>query len=329
MTSLSVIIATYNRAAILKETLEAMTQVDRTALDVQWIVVDNNSTDDTAAVLESFSCRLPLKCLFEPKPGKNNALNTVLRSAVLQDIVVFTDDDISPASDWLIQIARACERYSDISVFGGRIALRWPSAPPRWLVSSWMRSFGFSEHDFGPVDRPYAPGCYPFGGNFWLRRELFESGRTFRAEMGPMKDKRIMGSETSFLRPLAEEGEKMVYCPEVVVEHRIKTSDGHFRTLRKRAYSLGRGIAQMSGLHHKHLYIERPRLWHLRQALKALIGTSKLAWAYCRPTQAGRIEAVCRAYAYLGHLVETYNLTKKAAERHSSALLTKRPAIKL
>jgi glycosyltransferase involved in cell wall biosynthesis len=76
--SLSVVIATYNRGEALRLTLEAMTGVRHSDLRVEWIVVDNNSSDHSAAIIRSFSGRLPLRHLHESRPGKNCALNKAL-----------------------------------------------------------------------------------------------------------------------------------------------------------------------------------------------------------------------------------------------------------
>jgi len=66
-TSVTVLIATYNRAEILRETLEAMCRVERDKLAIEFVVIDNNSTDHTKEVVESFAERLPIRYLFEPR----------------------------------------------------------------------------------------------------------------------------------------------------------------------------------------------------------------------------------------------------------------------
>jgi glycosyltransferase involved in cell wall biosynthesis len=71
------------------------------------LVVDNGSTDGTAELLASYS-RLCLRRLHEPQPGKNRALNRALAEALampfdIDGLFVFTDDDATPAPDWLLQ----------------------------------------------------------------------------------------------------------------------------------------------------------------------------------------------------------------------------------
>jgi len=73
---ISVLIPTYNRAEILRETLEAMCQVKRDGLGVEFVVIDNNSTDHTKEVVEAFADRLPLCYLFEPRPASRFATSS-------------------------------------------------------------------------------------------------------------------------------------------------------------------------------------------------------------------------------------------------------------
>src|SRR4051812_38281339 len=73
----TVLICTYNRGNLLGETLDAIAKV-RTTFTWEVVVVDNNSTDHTRAVVESRQASYPvtLRYLFEPRQGNSFALNT-------------------------------------------------------------------------------------------------------------------------------------------------------------------------------------------------------------------------------------------------------------
>src|SRR5918912_2531949 len=98
----TVLICTYNRADRLGETLDSLarSKVDGLRWDV--IVVDNNSTDNTRAVVLSRidAYPVPLRYLFESRQGKSNALNTGLADTDAA-IIVFTDDDVRVSDGWL------------------------------------------------------------------------------------------------------------------------------------------------------------------------------------------------------------------------------------
>src|SRR5262249_21230021 len=119
MTRVSVIICTWNRARLLDMTLEHFARL-RVPAGVEWelVVVNNNSTDDTDAVLQRHEGRLPLRRLFEPRPGKSFAANLALAEA-RSDLILWTDDDVHVDPDWLAEYVAAARAWPDASFFGG------------------------------------------------------------------------------------------------------------------------------------------------------------------------------------------------------------------
>jgi glycosyltransferase involved in cell wall biosynthesis len=116
----TVAICSWNRAALLRETLKQMTHLERNdSIDWELLVVDNNSTDQTPDVLAEFAGQLPLR-LREPKPRKSNAANLVVKEA-RGEYILWTDDDVLVEPDWLRQYVTAFQRYPNAEVFGGRI----------------------------------------------------------------------------------------------------------------------------------------------------------------------------------------------------------------
>ncbi len=97
----SIIICTCNRAALMRRTLDSMRSL-AIPRGVTWeiVVVNNNSTDDTAAVLASFAERLPLTCVFEPVPGLSRSRNRGV-AASSGDLLLFTDDDVLVEPGWV------------------------------------------------------------------------------------------------------------------------------------------------------------------------------------------------------------------------------------
>lgn len=88
----SIIIATYNRSdAVLKSVESALNQNYK---NIEIIVVDDGSTDDTAKVLqEKFSGKIVLNIL-EKNQGATNARNTGLKMAKGEYSIVWDSDDV-------------------------------------------------------------------------------------------------------------------------------------------------------------------------------------------------------------------------------------------
>src|SRR5690348_6636976 len=123
----SVVIATFNRAADLRATLESLAGL-QPRRDWEVIVVDNNSTDETKAVVaaaaETFPA--PLRYLFEREQGRSPALNAGIRLA-RGEIIATTDDDVRVEPDWLDRAAEGLENLQ-CDYVGGRVLPIWGAA---------------------------------------------------------------------------------------------------------------------------------------------------------------------------------------------------------
>jgi glycosyltransferase involved in cell wall biosynthesis len=305
---ISVVIATHNRAAILGDTLKHMTELDRKDLNVEFVIVDNNSTDNTKGVIASFADRLPLRYLFESKPGQNYARNRALADAELGDIVAFTDDDIEPNRDWFQVIRSASGRWPQYNVFGGRIFPVWPdSNKPGWTEIRVVQELGFAAHDYADHEELYESDRYPSSGNFWVRRSLMDEGYRFDEAVEWSPTNRIMGTETIFLRHLVKNGQRVVHCPSAVVGHKITTEQVTLANLLKRAYSWGRGMAYLREFCRGKMLQETPWLWYflrvaaiIRDSLMLAVSMVALAW--------GRPQRAISAMQWLGFNVELMGL---------------------
>jgi GT2 family glycosyltransferase len=286
MSDLTVLMPTFNRSSVLRATLEAMCSVRPGNLSVHFIVIDNASTDDTQAVLREFSTRLPLTQLREPRPGKSNALNRALREAPLGDIVVFTDDDVTPDVTWFEAIVAACRRWPEHSVFGGRIDPGWPNGTPRpfWAADKHIQAIAFSAHHVSDREGPYPTSVEPFGPNFWVRRAAL-AGVEFRADLGPHPTRRTLGDECEFLRQLRRRGLTPIYTPSSRVTHRIEPERTTEAALYRRAFQSGIGTVHVAGMPEAALLKRSRAAWHLRIASNVGIGAWQLLGAALEPDE--------------------------------------------
>jgi glycosyltransferase involved in cell wall biosynthesis len=131
--SVSVVMPTRNRCALLQRSLEALgRQRDCGAFEL--VVVDDGSTDATAQTLSAV--RLPaavqLRSLRQEHAGPAAARNRGLL-ACRGDVVAFTDDDCIVADDWVAQVEAAFTN-GDATGFGGRLV----SLPATTLVGRYL-----------------------------------------------------------------------------------------------------------------------------------------------------------------------------------------------
>ena len=109
--SVSVVIATYNRADLLPETIESV--LTQTFRDFELIVVDDGSTDNTQEVLKSYGDRL--RFLRQENRGPSAARNFGVSHARASWISIQDSDDIC-APDHLETLYRCVEKKPDVGM---------------------------------------------------------------------------------------------------------------------------------------------------------------------------------------------------------------------
>jgi glycosyltransferase involved in cell wall biosynthesis len=188
------------------------------------IVVDNNSTDETRAIVEHAASTFPapLRYVFEREQGRSPALNAGIRLS-RGDIVVTTDDDVRVERDWLDQAAAGLERLR-CDFVGGRVLPIWGAAPPPWLSSRGGKQWAvIALLDYGP--RPIEFGARaPLGVNMAFRRDAFDRAGFLDPHTG-RKAGTLLGQEVRewCIRARAA-GLRGFYAPDLVVRHVIPAS---------------------------------------------------------------------------------------------------------
>ncbi|THJ20880.1 MAG: glycosyltransferase [Nitrospira sp. CG24E] len=108
--SLSVVIPTYNRRAILRKTLLALMSQTFASEQFEVVVVDDGSSDDTVAMLRQFKAPFALRVLAAEHAGANAARNLGIRAAQGR-VVLITGDDMIPEPSFLEAHATFHERH--------------------------------------------------------------------------------------------------------------------------------------------------------------------------------------------------------------------------
>jgi glycosyltransferase involved in cell wall biosynthesis len=217
---LSVVIASYNRALLLRDTLASLSRLQSPA---PWevIVVDNNSPDSTRDVVAEAAAGYPcpLHYALEREQGRSAALNHGFRLAA-GDVIVTTDDDVRVAPDWLRHIEAALDRFG-CDYVGGRVLPIWEQAPPRWFPASPGLLWGVvALLDYGAQPIRFGRRV-PLGVNMAIRRAAIDRIGGFDVRIG-RKAGTLLGQEVrEWCLRAHSAGLAGWYVPEIVLEHLI------------------------------------------------------------------------------------------------------------
>jgi glucosyl-dolichyl phosphate glucuronosyltransferase len=211
----SIIIVTRNRAADLKETLDAMKQVQvPDGMRAELLVVDNGSTDETSQVAQSVVIpRLLVRYLCEPNAGKTLGQNRGLAETTGK-MILFTDDDVRPPPNWLAGMCGALILGKVDAVCGGvRIA---PNLIRPWMTPmhrSWLAST-----EWLVAGNPQSM----VGANMAFSRSVLSRVPGFDHELGP--GAAGFGDDHLFASQLLAAGYKLHDRTDLQVEHHFDSS---------------------------------------------------------------------------------------------------------
>jgi glucosyl-dolichyl phosphate glucuronosyltransferase len=245
---IDILIATYNREALLRKTLDSIAKATKPPnLDVGVIVIDNNSTDATPQAVRDFASIFGqrLRYLFEKRQGRSAALNAGIKFSNAQ-LVATIDDDEQIAADWLVEVAR---QFNDpkLDFLGGACHPDWGGRKnPNWLPSSHRALIGWiiqSEQSFNYSLT--SPG-YLVGGNAVMRRSVFDRVGFYNTDLGRTKRATDGGEDLEFFMRLIQAGLRGTYSPELIIYHYIPAKRLERSFFRSRSFWDGVSLGYIS-----------------------------------------------------------------------------------
>ena len=203
----SVVVCSYNGARTIRETLEGLRRLAYPNYEI--IVVDDGSTDATAAI----ACEFDVRLISGPNRGLSHARNVGWRAA-RGSIVAYIDDDAFPDPHWLTYLTAALSRSAHAAVGG-------PNVPPR---DDGDVAACVAEAPGGPVhvlvsddEAEHIPGC-----NMAFRKEHLEAIGGFDPRF------RRAGDDVDVCWRLRERGLTIGFSPAAVVWHHRRNSVGAY-----------------------------------------------------------------------------------------------------
>lgn len=123
--NITLLVAAFNEANTIYNTLSYIDRQDYSG-NIRVIVIDNNSSDATAAEVEraknDFS--VEIECIFEKEKGKFNALNAALKEVETEYTITLDADTILHKSAVRYLVSRIKESPADVQAVAGAVLVR-------------------------------------------------------------------------------------------------------------------------------------------------------------------------------------------------------------
>lgn len=262
--SISIVVPVYNGAATIADTLGgllAQTGID--GRDVEFIVVDNNSTDETPEIVRSF----PVTFLQEKKSGAGAARNCGLGHA-RGDIIMYLDADTLPTRRWLAHLAGVFDDANVMIAVGNTLVFQPETAEERYCAAAGLN---YSQRAIERRPFPFAPSL-----NMAVRRGAALAIGGWAEDMPTAEDVDFS------LRLLRAYPGEIAYARDAVLFHKNRNDRS---ALLRQAWTYGQGAADM--------YLRYPDIarWDFRKSctLAAILGIRGVAPSFLRAARVLRL----------------------------------------
>lgn len=251
MTAFSVAICTFNGGSRLPAVLERLrSQVNTEQIDWEIIVVDNNSTDNTAKVVQSYqenwNLPYPLKYCFETRQGAAFARQLAIRECQ-SPLIGFLDDDNLPEADWVAQAYAFGQANPNAGAYGSKIRALYETAPPE--------NFQTLAPFLAIIDRGDAPLQYlrwkkllpPSAGLVVRKQAWLESVPDQCVLTGRANGSMLTSEDLEVLSYIQQRDWEIWYNPTMCIEHQIpswRLEKGYLLAL-MRGIGLSRHVTRM------------------------------------------------------------------------------------
>ncbi len=235
---ISVVLATRNRAHMLEPSVVSLCEQTLAPSRFEICIVDNNSTDNTVAVIDSLRKRYPsinLYIVSEPKIGLSHARNCGVANTT-GEFIALTEDDAIAVPNWLeLLLDRFATHGPDVAKVGGEIIPIWEGERPDWLDDGMLALLTATS---GNGDKPKF--CdYPLlePGSAYRRTSLVNAGG-FPTALGRQGNTLLSGEHIVDIL-MRMSGGKLYYDPSIILYHKIQANRLNPKWMRKRYFWQG------------------------------------------------------------------------------------------
>ena len=199
---ISIITIAYNSGHSIADAIQSV--LSQTYPDIEYVIVDGKSKDNTVEVVKSFGNRIS-KFVSEPDKGIYDALNKGIRMATGDVIGFMHSDDLFAADDIIEKVATLFAKNNVDSIYGD---LEYVYKNDTNKVLRYWKSGEFSI-------RKLKMGWMPPHPTFYVKKAVYDKYGLFNTNF------RIAADYDTILRFLGKHRISTMYLPEVMVKMRV------------------------------------------------------------------------------------------------------------
>ena len=224
--TVTIVVPTFARPSQLRRCLDGIARLEAAALAFEVVVVDDGGPEPLDALVASYTDRLSIRLIRQPRAGPAAARNA--GAAVARGVfLAFIDDDCMPQSDWLSQLVRELER-DDRRLVGGRVENALV-ANPYATASEHISEFVYQYNGTSGAREPFFTT-----NNIALAADLFRAVGGFATSIPS-----ATAEDKEFCDRWTARGLALAHAPSVVVHH---AHDLTFARFLRQHFNYGRGI---------------------------------------------------------------------------------------
>lgn len=238
---ISCVICSYNRERYIAGAIESLVNQTLSPADYEIIIIDNNSTDNTAnicaSLLEKHSATHNIYYFVEKKQGLSHARNRGIDEAK-SGLICYIDDDAIAEADFLENIVKFFEQKPEAAGVGGKIIPRYVDGKPDWM-NHFMEGL-VSKVDNGENVFQYDGRKFPIGCNMTYQKSWLEKIGRFDPDLGRKGNSGEASEEKDVFMKIFAKGGKVFYLPNAGVEHVIEQNRLQYSYIQKISAGIGR-----------------------------------------------------------------------------------------
>jgi glycosyltransferase involved in cell wall biosynthesis len=230
----SIIIPTYNRADVIIRSLETWTKQTLAAFEFEVVVVDNNSTDNSAELIQNFIAdKTNFRYLLETRKGSTNARHAGAAIAKA-DILIFCDDDGLFNPECVQEVLNVYAANEKVAAVAGKIEIQWDAPAPDW-IQPYLFMLGRLNYGNEVI---YRNDIYLNGGIFSIRKDVFNELGGFNPDL--VGNYLVGDGDTGLVIKLHKAGKLIGWTPNAEMKHlQFVSRQGNEKDMGRRFFNTG------------------------------------------------------------------------------------------